>query len=201
MEIILISSYGLSVFGFVFALQMFCITSIPFTTRPNTVCLLSSHGYERYRISVNLCIFIGKPKKTNNKIHTYCGQNSDEKLTSIRVCASICHWHSVRSIMSKRWMEFIFEVTAPNRFTACSGAGWIASLNHETFDYTMEYVAIVVAVFAVHAEVLDCFRAFSSKKFHVNITASCVQRGRGVQFLNTWNFEMRWNQFMEEIEE
>lgn len=39
------SSYGLSVFGFVLALQIFCTTSMPFVTRPKTVCLLSNHGY------------------------------------------------------------------------------------------------------------------------------------------------------------
>lgn len=42
--IILISSYGLSSFGFVFTVLMACATSIPLITRPNTVCLLSSHG-------------------------------------------------------------------------------------------------------------------------------------------------------------
>lgn len=42
--IILISSYGLSSFGFVFTLLMACATSIPLVTRPNTVCLLSNHG-------------------------------------------------------------------------------------------------------------------------------------------------------------
>lgn len=39
------SSYGLSVFGLVFALQMFWQTSMPLVTRPNTVCLLSNQGY------------------------------------------------------------------------------------------------------------------------------------------------------------
>jgi len=38
------SSYGLSVRPFVLAFEMFCTTSIPFVTLPNTVCLLSSHG-------------------------------------------------------------------------------------------------------------------------------------------------------------
>ena len=41
---ILMSSYGLSSFGFVFTLPMACTTSMPRTTRPNTVCLLSSQG-------------------------------------------------------------------------------------------------------------------------------------------------------------
>jgi len=38
------SLYGLSVLGFVLVELISWTTSIPFTTRPNTVCLLSSHG-------------------------------------------------------------------------------------------------------------------------------------------------------------
>jgi len=38
------SSCGLSVRLFVLAFEMFCMTSMPFVTLPNTVCLLSSQG-------------------------------------------------------------------------------------------------------------------------------------------------------------
>lgn len=38
------SSYGLSVFWLVLTIDIFCTVSIPRDTRPNTVCLLSSHG-------------------------------------------------------------------------------------------------------------------------------------------------------------
>ena len=38
------SSCGLSVRLFALALEIFCTTSMPFVTLPNTVCLLSSHG-------------------------------------------------------------------------------------------------------------------------------------------------------------
>jgi len=40
----MMSSCGLSVRLFVLAFEMFCTTSMPFVTLPNTVCLLSSHG-------------------------------------------------------------------------------------------------------------------------------------------------------------
>lgn len=40
----LTSSYGLSVLGLTFTLEILCTTSIPLVTRPNTVCLLSSQG-------------------------------------------------------------------------------------------------------------------------------------------------------------
>ena len=41
---ILISSYGLSVLGLVLTFEIFRATSIPLTTLPKTVCLLSNHG-------------------------------------------------------------------------------------------------------------------------------------------------------------
>lgn len=44
MLIMAMSLYGLSVFGLVFAELISCTTSIPLTTRPNTVCLLSNQG-------------------------------------------------------------------------------------------------------------------------------------------------------------
>lgn len=46
MLMMLTSSYGLSVFGLTLTLEILCTTSIPFVVRPNTVCLLSSHGCE-----------------------------------------------------------------------------------------------------------------------------------------------------------
>ena len=42
-ETILMSSYGLSVFGCVLVLEILTTVSMPLTTRPKTVCLLSSH--------------------------------------------------------------------------------------------------------------------------------------------------------------
>ena len=51
------SLYGLSVFGFVFVVLISCTTSIPFTTRPKTVCLLSSQGCNRKNINDQNRIF------------------------------------------------------------------------------------------------------------------------------------------------
>ena len=50
---ILISSYGLSLREFVLTWLIFCTTSIPLATRPNTVCLLSSHGCSKKKRSSN----------------------------------------------------------------------------------------------------------------------------------------------------
>lgn len=48
------SSCGLSVRLFVLAFEMFCTTSIPFVTLPNTVCLLSSHGCQTDTVEKHL---------------------------------------------------------------------------------------------------------------------------------------------------
>lgn len=50
MFMILMSSYGFSVFGCTFVSLIFWHTSMPLRTRPKTVCLLSSHGYKKKKI-------------------------------------------------------------------------------------------------------------------------------------------------------
>jgi hypothetical protein len=40
---------------------------------------------------------------------------------------------------------------------------WIASLDHETFDATMENVVVKVPVFAMNTEIFDGFRTFFAK--------------------------------------
>ena len=49
---------------------MICTTSIPLTTRPNTVCLLSSHGYEAKHENNNILVF--------QKIHDNDYDDDDE---------------------------------------------------------------------------------------------------------------------------
>lgn len=45
MLITVMSSWGLSVLGLVLTVAIRLTISIPLETRPNTVCLLSNHGY------------------------------------------------------------------------------------------------------------------------------------------------------------
>lgn len=52
-------------------------------------------------------------------------------------------------------VEFVFEVAAPNRRAASAVSLRIACLYHELFDYSMEDVAVVVAVARVNCEVLN----------------------------------------------
>jgi hypothetical protein len=55
-------------------------------------------------------------------------------------------------------MEFVFKVVAPNARAACTVAKRITRLYHELFDYSMKYVAVVVAVARMNCKVFNCFR-------------------------------------------
>lgn len=87
--------------------------------------------------------------------------------------------------MSQRWMEFILEITAPNRFTSRSCTSWISSLDHESFDDTMENMPVIIAIFAVHTEVFHRFWTFSGKQFQVNISTCRVYCGGIVELLES----------------
>lgn len=87
-------------------------------------------------------------------------------------------------------MEFILEITAPNRFAASARASWIARLNHETFDHTMENVTVVVAIFAVHTKVLHRLWTFAAKQFEMYIATRCMYRTIAVQFLETYRIKI-----------
>jgi hypothetical protein len=65
--------------------------------------------------------------------------------------------------MFQAGMEFVFEVTTPNRLPSSSSSRRISRLNHKTLDDPMENVAIVIAVLAVYAKVFDCFWALFAK--------------------------------------
>lgn len=88
--------------------------------------------------------------------------------------------------MSQVWMEFIFEIAAPDGLTTGACASWIARLYHESFDNTMENVAVVITIFTMHTEVLHWFRTFGAKQFQMNISTCCVYRCCIVQFLETY---------------
>lgn len=96
-------------------------------------------------------------------IVTYRRQHRNEELTAIRVGSSIGRGQCVWTIMSQRRYKFIFEISTPNRFATRSGASWIACLYHETFDYAMEDVVVVIAILGVHTEVLNRFRTFGGE--------------------------------------
>lgn len=51
-------------------------------------------------------------------------------------------------------MDFVFELVAVDGATASAGAGGVAGLEHEVWDYAVEEYAIVVATLGEGGEIL-----------------------------------------------
>lgn len=78
--------------------------------------------------------------------------------------------------------EFVFELTAPDTFAAGAGSGRIARLYHEAFDDSVKYVAVVVAVFRVYAEILHRLGDVLAEEIHVDVAERCMN-DRGIVYL------------------
>lgn len=149
MFMILISSKGLFVLS-TFSLSMLCTTSIPAVTRPNTVCLLSNHVYNRVQHKYTIHHY------KNEKTYRWC--NCDKELTSICVWSCISHTNCIWTIMSILSRKFIFKIIAPNGFSTCTITKWTTCLNHKSLDNSMEYKIVIVSILCVRSKVLYSFR-------------------------------------------
>ena len=83
---------------------------------------------------------------------------SDEELATVGAWSGIRHRQDTWAIKGVRADAFIFKVLTPDRLPAHASASWVAALDHELFNDTVEDDAIVIAVFRVCAEVLARFR-------------------------------------------
>lgn len=92
------------------------------------------------------------------KNDSYTWNDSDEKLWAVGIWTGVGHREHIRLVVFEIRVEFVFEVAAPNRRAASAVSLWIACLYHELFDYSMEDVAVVVAVARVNCEVLNALR-------------------------------------------
>lgn len=59
--------------------------------------------------------------------------------------------------MLQRWVELVLKLPSPYRLPPSAGACGVTSLDHELLDDSVEYVTVVVAIGAVHTEVLHSF--------------------------------------------
>mmetsp|Transcript_47858 Transcript_47858/g.79394 ORF Transcript_47858/g.79394 Transcript_47858/m.79394 type:complete len:297 (+) Transcript_47858:373-1263(+) len=66
-------------------------------------------------------------------------------------------------------MKLIVKHTAPNTFTASRITFRVASLNHKTANHAMKNDIVVVAIQAVHTEILHRLWTFDGKQFQINI--------------------------------
>src|SRR5690606_19819887 len=96
------------------------------------------------------------------------GGVGDEELAAIGVGASIRHRNDARVMLERVAARFVLELVAG---AAASGAGGVATLNHEVADYTVEEDAIVEALACQKDEVVDRLGGVRCGQLDDNITA------------------------------
>jgi hypothetical protein len=81
----------------------------------------------------------------------------DEKLTAIRVGPTVCHAQNPRTCMLQARGNLILKLLAVDGTAATPCACGVATLNHETRYYAVEYCGVVVATLGQAGEVLAGF--------------------------------------------
>lgn len=110
-------------------------------------------------------------------------RQSYEKLAAVRVRARVRHRNRVRPVVPQMRPDLVLELPTPDALAARPISGRIARLYHETLDHAVKHVPVVIAVLAVHAEVLDGFRAVFREQFQVHVAEDRVNDGVFVQAL------------------
>lgn len=75
------------------------------------------------------CMFVVEPRT---------GHGANVKLGSICVRAAVSHREREGSVVSERRMEFVAELTPPNRVAASAVAVRVSRLHHEALDDSVE---------------------------------------------------------------
>ena len=148
---ILMSMSGLSDLSHL-TFSMPCTTSMPWKTRPKTVCLLSSHAH-------------GAVVMKNCEPGFGFGF---EGLRAVGVGPRVGHRDGEGAVVAERAVELVLELVPPDRGAAGAVAERVARLHHEALDHSMEDDAVIVAVARVRRKVLNGLRALVSEEFHLN---------------------------------
>ena len=172
-----ISSSGLSILS-VLTFSIVVQTSIPFVTRPNTVCLLSSQGVGTV-VMKTINGIIRAIHYNSHRLH----QTIELTLRSICIRPCIRHGHGKRSVMSQStgqessetirensneqkqvWHllsnKLVFEFSSPNTFPSRSITQRITGLNHESLNNTMKNNIIIVPGSSMPTKVFQRFGNF-----------------------------------------
>merc|ERR1711959_186280 len=75
-------------------------------------------------------------------------------------------------------MELVLEFASPDTFPSGTVTIRVSSLHHKARDHAVEDNAIVVAVLAVHREILRRLRALLKEDLDDNVPKRSVERGR-----------------------
>lgn len=91
-------------------------------------------------------------------IQERCWRKSDEELATIGIGTTVCHTQYTGAGVFERRMDFIFEFLAEDGTATPASARWVAGLDHEIWDYTMEDYIVVVASLRQGCEILTGLR-------------------------------------------
>ena len=151
--------------------SMAITTSMPRSTLPNTVCLLSSREtVEKIRTK----------NKNKEKTHLtrHCG---DEKLRSVRARLSrICHADGSGPIVAKFGRKFVLEFSSPETLSSGAVAARVASLNHESANDAMKEKTLEKAASRKADEILISARSERGEETNANVA------GRSVENTKRW---------------
>lgn len=106
----------------------------------------------------------------------------NEELTPIIILnPSVRHTQQPATIILQPRMKLILKSSSilQGALTAKAGAGGVAALYDETWNYAVEYGAIVIAVQAVLEEVSGCEGGLLGEEFEEDITCCCLEEDFG----------------------
>ena len=86
-------------------------------------------------------------------IQPRCWRQCDEELTPVRVLPAVRHAQDPSTCMLQCRIDLVVELFAVNGRAAAPGAGGVAGLQHEVWDYAVEDDGIVVAALGKSGEV------------------------------------------------
>lgn len=78
--------------------------------------------------------------------------------------------------MLQRPMKLVFELSAPDGFSAGAVAQRVARLNHETLDHAMEDDAVVVPILRMSGEIFDRARALQQMQSAGDLSTTVASR-------------------------
>ena len=106
----------------------------------------------------------------------------DEELAAVGAWSCVGHREDAWLVEGDITSALVFEILAPNGLATHTGASWIATLDHEFFDDTMEDDTVVVAVLDVSGEIFASLRCdvFEELEFDVTLCGFEDDVGHGV---------------------
>lgn len=138
--------------------SMPCTTSMPFSTRPKTVCLLSSHGAGAVAAQAGREIRRAPEGErwaagggVDHEAAPWGAERggawaglTDEELRSVSARPCVGHGQCEGPVVAERAVELVLELVAPDGGAARAIAKRVAGLHHEPLDDAVKDDAVVI---------------------------------------------------------